>query len=238
MIQIVTVSNNSALYDSVIGNNACMNRHFLQVYDNSKENIGIPRRYNDFIKNKMKQDAWVVFCHQDFAFREDITAKLAKLDNNCIYGPIGTGPTKQFIFIAAFSKYGIERFRMGFYDRTRKFGQILQSTAKKTQRMGNYIRKPMLVDTVDCCCLIVHSTLVNKYNLTFDEQLDWHLYSEEFSLNAKHQYGILTKAVQLDCIHLSGGNMDAGFDIALSYVRNKHSNRRFSATCHDGYSVF
>lgn len=238
MIQIVTVVNNHQLFNDTIRSNGFMNVHSLHVYDNTLENIGIAQRYNDYIRTKMHPDSWVVFCHQDFAFQEDITGKLASLDRNCLYGPTGTGPTKQLVFIATFSRYGVERFRIGFYDRSKKFGQIVQQTPKKTQQMGRYLRKPAVVDTVDCCCLIVHASLIRKHALTFDEQLQWHLYAEDFCLNAKHRNQVLTKAVQLDCVHLSDGPVNDDFDASLLHLKRKYGTGCFSTTCYDGYSRF
>lgn len=208
------------------------------MYDNTHDNVGIAKRYNDFIRTKMPSDSWLVFCHQDFAFREDVTETFARLDRNVIYGPTGTGPTKQLVCIAAFSRYGIERFRIGFYDRTKKLGQIVQRTAQKNQKKGRFLRKPTVVDTVDCCCLIVHSDLIRRYGLTFDEQLDWHLYAEDFCLNARYLHQVLTKAVQLECVHLSSGKVDDEFDAALLHLKRKYRTGFFSTTCYDGYWRF
>ena len=238
MIHIITVVNNHALFDQTIRNNPYMNAFPMHVFDNAAENVGLSKRYNDYIVNRMPEDAWLVFCHQDFAFEEDIAQKLAVLDRGRIYGPTGTGPTKQFLFIASFSRYGVERFRLGFYDRTKKYGRITQKTPKKTQAMGRYIRKPALVDTVDCCCMIVHTSLIRKHNLRFDESLEWHLYVEDFCLNARARHGVQTMAVQLDCVHLSAGTPDFGFEKDLVYLKSKYGTGYFSTTCYDGYRRF
>jgi hypothetical protein len=238
MIQIVTVVNDHQLFNDTVRSNAFMNVHDLHVYDNTRENIGIARRYNDFIRTTMRPDSWVVFCHQDFSFQEDIAVKLAGLDRNFLYGPTGTGPTKQLVFIATLSRYGIERVRLGLYDRTKKFGQIVQSTPGKTQKLGRYLRRPAVVDTVDCCCLIAHASVIRRYAFTFDERLDWHMYVEDFCLNAKYRHQVLTKAVQLSCVHLSGGTVNDDFDDALLYVKRKYGTGYFSTTCYDGYWRF
>jgi len=238
MTTIITVANDLDLYTRTIRENPFMNRHRLHLYDNSENNIGIPKRYNDFLANHLPEDSWLVFCHQDFAFREELQPRLEQLDKRCIYGPTGTGPTKQLVFIASLSRFGLERFRIGFYDRWKKLGRITQITPRKTQKMGRYIRKPVVVDTLDSCCMIVHSTLVRKYGLQFDENLDWHLYVEDFSLNARSRHGILTKALQLECVHLSGGTVDHVFHEGLNYLRKKYGTGRFAATCYDGYDRF
>lgn len=238
MVTIITVANNLEIYSNTIRNNPFMNRHRLHIYDNSVNNIGIPRRYNDFLSNYLPEDSWLVFCHQDFCFIENIEPLLDRLEKDCIYGPIGTGPIKQLVFIMSLSKYGLERFRIGFYDRWKKVGMITQITSKKRQKMGQFIRKPVVVDTLDSCCMIVHSSLIRKYDLRFDERLDWHLYVEDFSLQAKRAHGVKTKAIQIKCEHYSGGKVDHVFHESLNYLRKKYGTDRFATTCHDGYARF
>lgn len=238
MIHIVTVVNNYGLFESTIKQNAFMNAFPIHVYDNTRENIGLSKRYNEFLEQALPDDGWVVFCHQDFSLQEDLAPKLARVDPACLYGPTGTGPVKQLLFIASISRYGIERCRLGIYDRTKKFGRITQKTPLKEQRMGRYIRKPVVVDTVDCCCLIAHSSVIRKYGLRFDEKLDWHLYVEDFCLNARERHGVLTKALQLDCVHLSAGTTDTRFESDLVYLKAKYKTGYFSTTCYDGYRRF
>lgn len=238
MIQIVTVVNNPTLYESLIRNNHYMNCHDLVMYDNTVDNLPITVRYNDFISHRMYSDAWVVFCHQDFYFTEDISHLLRNLDKNFIYGPIGAGPSKQLIFVAAISRYGLERFRIGFARRSKSYGQILQITPMKSQRLGQRINRPTTVDTVDCCCMIVHSSLIDRYGLYFDEKLKWHLYAEDFCLGARFNHNIYTKAIQVSCVHMSGGKTDMAFHQDLLYIKNKYNTAVFATTCYDGYERF
>ncbi len=238
MITVVTVVNKFDVFNPTIKENKFMNMFPVHVYDNTRENIGVSKRYNDFIKNHLQEDAWIVFCHQDFAFQEDVSAKLTALDKDCIYGPIGAGPSRQLVIAIAVSKYGFERSRIGFYKRSKKFGQVIQKTAKKTVTMGQYIKRPTLVDTLDCCCMIVHSSLIKKHDLRFDENLGWHLYTEDFSLNAKYHHRILSKAVQLKCVHLSPGTLGFDFSDKLQYLQKKYRTTAFATTCYDGYKRF
>lgn len=238
MIQIVTVVNKFDVFNSTVRENRFMNAFPVHVYDNTRDNIGISRRYNDFIENHMQDDSWVVFCHQDFGFQEDIAVKINTLDKNCIYGPIGTTGQRQLVFIFALGRYGFERFRLGICQRTVTLGQIIQKTAKKTVRMGHSIRKPMAVDTLDCCCMIVHSSLLARYNLRFDQALEWHLYVEDFCLGAKYHHDILAKAVQFECIHYSAGDVNFDFLDKLTYLKKKYKTEAFSTTCYDGYKRF
>jgi hypothetical protein len=238
MITIITVVNNPDIFTRTVGNNPFMNVHRIHQYDNTNQNLGIPKRYNDCIDRDLPEDSWMIFCHQDFAFEEDLVPRLKDLPRDSIYGPTGTGPVKQLLFIASLSRYGIERFRVGFFYRWKKFGRITQRTPDRARRMGRYIRKPVTVDTLDSCCLIVHSSLIRKYRLRFDEHLEWHLYAEDFSLNARKMHTVLTKAMQFKCSHYSAGTMNSAFYENLNYLRTKYGTDRFATTCHDGYARF
>jgi len=212
-IQIVTVVNNFEIFNNTINENIFMKYFPIKIYDNTKENISITRRYNNFIKNHIKDDMWIIFCHQDFGFLEDFTIKLEDLDKNFIYGPIGAGIKESCLPIRVI------------------LGQINQGNKDKIVKHGKYINRPEVVDTLDCCCLIIHSSLIKKHGLLFDENLDFHLYSEEFSLNARYNHSIETKAVQFECIHLSYGNRSGHFFKALEYLRGKYSDIDFTSTC-------
>lgn len=238
MIQIVTVVNNHELYDTVIRKNPLMNRFPLHLYDNGKENTGIATRYNDFIRNHMHQDAWVVFCHQDFYFTTDVEGKIEGLDRGCIYGPTGIGPARSFIGVFSISRFGIDRMRIGFAKRSVKLGRILQKTPRKSRYLGRKLRRPEVVDTVDCCCLIVHASLINRFRLTFDERFQWHCYAEDFSLNARYNHSIETKAVQLDSVHMSAGTPSFGFMHDLLQLQTKYHTTDFATTIFDGHERF
>ncbi len=238
MITFVCVVNKMDVFTSTILDNVFMNSHAIHMIDNREQNIGIAERYNDFIDNSLPDNSWIVFCHQDFGLQENISIKLDGLDRGSIYGPTGAAGVRQLVCIGAMSRYGIERLRIGFYKRWKKFGQVTQITPQKTRKMGRKIRKPVIVDTVDSCCLIIHSSLINRYKLRFDEALQWHLYAEDLSLNARYNHGIFTKAVQLKCVHLSGGTIDYLFHENLNYLKKKYGTERFATTCYDGYSRF
>jgi len=94
-----------------------------------------------------------------------------------------------------------------------------------------HLDKPQTVDTVDCCCLVVHSSLIKKYGLRFDEHFDFHLYSEDFSLNAWYTYGVRTKAVQMAARHMSFGDTSQNFHTSLEYLRTKYKEKNFVGTC-------
>src|SRR5574344_2710316 len=237
-LKIVTVANNLEVFDKVIKNNGNVKDFEVFLYDNSKENIGIAERYNSFINENVKQDSnfWIIFCHQDFGFNENPYNKISKLNKKHIYGPIGlwdrfvlSGFIKSLIF-KSFGFYpsikldfcginplnkkkfiNIEKFPMNeiLLHKRRCLGRIKQGQNDDNFDVnGRKLLFPKDVDCLDCCCMIVHSSLINKYNLLFDENLDWHMYVEDFCYNAQKNYKIKTKAVQFNCYHLGAGTLN------------------------------
>ena len=234
-INIVSVVNNFEQYNNLISDNNFIKTYSKIAFDNSIENIAITKRYNGYIDNSMPDNTWVVFCHQDFEFKEDIAPILENLDTSYIYGPIGATWKERFTICLHLSSKKPFRFRIGKTKRKYPIGEIWENSQVEMYKVGKYLHSPELVDTVDCCCIIIHSSLIKKYNLRFDENLDWHSYSEDFSLNAKVKNNILTKAVQINAIHHSKGSFNKGHEISLKYLRAKYKNMPFASTCYDGY---
>jgi hypothetical protein len=237
-IDYICVVNHHEQYDSYYTNNPYVNKHNIIIYNNIVENLPITLRYNDYIENKMKDDTWCVFLHQDFEFNEDIADKLGALPTNSIYGPIGAKAKKSFIIFIRLEWFKWKKLKIALSKRSLTVGGIKERQGDKIIEVGKRVSKPVLVDTVDCCCLIVHSSLIKEYNLKFDENLQWHLYSEEFSLNAKISHGIQTKVIQLEGTHYSCGSFNPMFQYSLLYLRNKYNNKPFASTCFDGYNFF
>jgi hypothetical protein len=221
-IQIICVVSNFEVFESMIAKNPFMNGFPIQAYDNTVENIGIPRRYNHFIEQHMNDDAWLVFCHQDFGFSDDPYLRIKDLDRTGIYGPIGAARRKG-LFIRQGKIALSKKVLLGQIDQARNDNNFF--------RHGIYLDRPRIVDTVDCCCLIVHSSLIKKYELRFDENLDFHLYSEDFSLSVRRHYGVRTRAVQMNAKHLSFGDTSRDFYASLEYLRNKYKGKNFVGTC-------
>lgn len=264
-IRIVSVVNDFDFYKKVVNLSPCLKTYQVCVYDNTKENIGISERYNDFITKNIAADSdfWVIFCHQDFGFFEDPYDKLKDLDKNCVYGVIAPKNGINLIRILKsklvanmdyypsikidirglipFSKHKFIEIRKK-PKRCRKLtrellGQINQGNNNfDFQKNGIFLKEPTTVSTVDCCCIIVHSSLIFEHNLRFDENLKWHMYAEDFCINARRNYGILTKVVQLDCFHTSTGNLDnLGDDFynSADYIKKKYNIEYINSTCID-----
>lgn len=227
--KIICVYNKQEFYEKVVV--ACeyhQNCDFFG-YDNTKENMSIPKRYNHFIKTEITQSEnpesqgfWCIFMHQDFAFREDPDLIIKDLDKNCIYGPIGVilKPIP-----SANTSEPVEEYETVFY------GKVAQRVHQKFVYIGSSISGPTTVEVLDCCCMIIHSSLIKKYNLLFDENLNFHMYAEEFSLSAKKNYGIETKVIEIECFHLGMGKLDDAFKTSAQYLKEKFNISRVPSTC-------
>ncbi len=157
-------------------------------FNNTKDNQYISKRYNQFLDSwDYNNDAWFIFCHSDWEVLEDITKKLLKLDKNTLYGPIGTiVKDRRKKLINEYRGYCRERTRNGFESRV---------LSCKRRRTGT------VVDTLDAQCLIIHSSLIKKYGMRFDEAYEFDLYSEDFSATAKLEHGIKTRILRVECRH-------------------------------------
>lgn len=231
-IILVSVVTNFNQYRRLFENNKCLAHFMLRSYDNTETNLPIPIRYNSFINENLPQDSWIIFCHQDFEFLQDPKTVLKDLDKNCIYGPIGVGLEQGTAVHLIFHPF---RWKPSLHKmlefRGRWGGEIRQGTSNgSTYLFGNRIKHPLTVDTVDCCCLIVHSSLIRKYQLKFDPLFDFHLYSEDFSLAARKK-GIVTKAIQIECCHHSNGNRSEIFWKKYDQLLAKYPDQFFLTTC-------
>ena len=135
------------------------------------KNEGLPTIFNRVVKEHLIDDAWFIFCHQDFILKEDLLTRLKELDVNTIYGPSGV-------------RLGDNRF----------YGQIVQTD---NSLLGCVLAEPTLVHTLDEMCMIVHSSAF-KEGLTFDERFRFHFYGADLCMNA-YVSGFDVRALQLTC---------------------------------------
>ncbi len=220
-ITIISVVNDYNLYNKLIKNNAfienCKNINLADI-DNTINNDFIPKLYNNFLnKYNYTKESWFLFCHNDWQLLEDINPIIQKLDKNCLFGPIGS---KFFIiknkYYSPFIGHCLEKERNG----------------NKIYKTGELSLNFEEVDTFDCQALIVHSSLIEKYNLRFDENLTWDLYVEDFCINSRLKYDIKSYATHIDCCHWSGYHkVPATYFNSLDYLNNKYPNVLFSGTC-------
>lgn len=228
--KVICVVNNQEIFEKVIKNNENLKKCEHFVFDNTTENVAITKRYNSFIEQNINnKDSWYVFIHQDFGVMEDIDLILKKLDINNIYGAVGVKIFKGIFF----GKKGNDR-HLGFKTSLKlTIGKILQGNNDfNFKKHGLPALFQPTVDAIDCCCIMIHSSLIKKYNLRFDENLNFHLYAEELCYRAKKDYKIKTKVVQMKCFHLGQGTLDEDFKNSAQYLKEKFNLNSIPSTCY------
>ena len=77
------------------------------------------------------------------------------------------------------------------------------------------------MDTFDCQCLIVHSSLVERFSLRFDENFTFDLYVEDFCISAFENHGVISRILPMDCRHWSYGSVSDRFMRLKEYLSSK-----------------
>lgn len=221
----ISVVNDYKLYEQCIRHNPFVeeNPSICWVdFDNTQENLFIALRYNNFLNSySFEKETWFIFCHHDWEIKENIIPKLASLDKGKLYGPIGAklSTTTQGTVIHEHCGICHEKKRDGTNERIQKCRRTETGT---------------VVDSFDCQCLIVHSSLVKQYKLRFDEKLKFDLYVEDFCFNAFLTHGIVSNILQLSCCHwsqLDNLNERSSYTQMLTYLNDKYKNYQFAGTC-------
>ena len=204
-ICIITVNNDLKIYGRCISNNKHLaSDKIKKVRIDNQPNLSIALRYNEFLNTyNFSQQAWLVFCHNDFEVLEDLTPILRELDRNFIYGPIGVA------LYANNMRYQME-WAGSIYEKKRDGSNPRYIKGYRTLTGTN-------VDALDECCIIVHSSLIANYNLRFDENYDFDCYGFDFCISAYLNYNIQTKIVSFRACHWNQYN---SIDDRKSYGRN------------------
>ena len=221
-IVFVSVVRDYAFYDRFFTNNPAVNRYVLNPIDNRSENLHITTRYNRFLDSyDFGKDAWFVFCHEDLEMKEDPALILEKLDKGALYGLAGRRL----------------EYRKGWFGRPRVksigVGSLIHSDKNGdfAAVQGEPLPEPLKVDTVDCACLMVHSSLIEKTGLRFDESLSFDLYTEDFCIQAVRNFNIPTYAVDIRSQHWSKGSFSERFYKQLIRMNKKYKDGTYMATC-------
>ena len=200
----VTVVRDHAMYARLVRDNPNNAGGEFVAFDNLKENLSITARYNSFLDGwDYARQAWFVFVHEDYEFLEPIAAILRDADRECIYGTCGARSTWPGDDVAWALNSNRDGSALGLY--------------------GRPFREPVEVLTADCNCMIVHSSLVCKFRLRFDEQLSFDLYAEDFEIVAFERHGIRTKVLPVLNHHFSFGHVGRRFFVQRGYLMKKHA---------------
>lgn len=217
-MNIITVYISTEQYQRFLRDNPSVNTNILNPTCNTVNNYPIPKRYNEFLDGyDYNKPSWFVFCHEDFEFQESIEPLLQELPADALYGPIGC------------TRKGIFPFRHQVF-----LGQLTEQNRDGTGKpwqVGQPVPVLTPVETFDCCCLIVHSTLIEKHHLRFDEELAFDLYVEDFCAMAKVKHGIQSRILPFKATHHSGSKPTERLYRHLPYLATKYPDRDFCASC-------
>jgi hypothetical protein len=212
-IKLVVVFRNPEMYAEFFKNNDRLRFYDLIGIDNRKLNRGLPVIYNEIIERHINEGCWLCFVHEDFEIKSDLSI-LAKLDQRCVYGTFGVNFENQKVVVG--------------------YGRHICSNKDGSDPMevGMEIHDPVKVQTLDCQCIIVHTSLLARYPaLRFDEKLTFDLYAEDFSINAQERFGITIKVIPLSFQHYSCGKLTARYYEGLRYLASKYSDVAVAGSC-------
>lgn len=208
-VYIVSVVRDYEMYDRCVRNNPFCQGFQLFPLDNRTENLPVPVRYNQFL-DREEEDGWIVFCHEDWRLDCCLPPLLEGLDRSRLYGPIGMWliecPHSDFMEVRGFTVDG-------------------PKDGSRSNRFRG-VRLRGRVDTFDCQCLVVHSSLIRRYGLRFDERLAFDLYVEDFCVGAYERYGIESHILLMECHHFSQGSVGHRFYEALACLQEKYRSAR------------
>lgn len=210
---VVSVVRDASMYKRCVEDNPFLAQCRILPLYNIEKNDGVPTCYNRAIKKLLPEaSGWIVFCHEDFMFLEDPAPLLNSADRQSVWGVFGgvTTVRRHWLFGEVWG---------GTYE-----GQLIDSdkNGARVREIGHATPIGTRVDTLDCCCLIVHSELLRRLNLLFDECLSFDLYAEDFCMNAYCKYGVKSRVLPLKCRHYSRGAVLPRFFSQIEYLNVKY----------------
>ena len=217
LVSVVSVVRDRAMYRRCLEDNRYCSGMNLVPCDNRECNNPIPVCYNKFlVEYDCAKESWLIFCHEDFELQEDVAPLLGQFDKNSMHGVVGAA-RKGFAGFGMQVIYG-------------NMTEINRDGSGRTWNPGQKIYRAVEVETFDCCCLIVHSSLVEKFGLRFDENLLFDLYVEDFCALAKVKYGIRSYVHPVKCCHHSGSRATDRLLRHLPYLKDKYPDNCFVGT--------
>ena len=210
---VISVVRDWAMYEKCLGKNPNVQDCRLIPVDNREKNERISVCYNRALEGlEDGMSRWLVFCHEDFQPLENVADVLSLANRALIHGPIGGRLEHRRPWLLG-----------GFWPGV--FAGVVEMSEKDgscEETFGTLVPASTRVDTVDCQCLIVHSSLVEKYRLRFDECLSFDLYAEDLCLDAKLSHGIETAILPFRCRHYSRGTVLPRFFEQKAYLDAKY----------------
>ena len=217
-IVIVSVVRDFDMYERCVRANPSAAGCECVPLDNRTRNEGVPTGYNRFLAARPpNEEAWYVFCHEDFQLQEPLAPLLATCDRQTLWGPIGA----------------CTHVRFGVYHQWRLTGCVeeCRKDGSAVRRIGAPVPFGTRVETFDCQCLIVHSSLIARLRLRFDEALTFDLYVEEFCMAAHERGAVPARILPVRCRHWSGGQVQPRYR-----TQEAHVNAKYPTSCYTGTS--
>lgn len=215
-VVVVSVVRDFSMYDKCIRENPYCSGCELHPVDNRSENEGIPHGYNGFLRSRPSyEDAWYVFCHEDWQPKENLVDRITRLGRDSLWGVIGAST----------------RVKWGFWHQWSLVGTVFQCNkdGSALREIGQRVPVGSVVDTFDCQCLIVHSSQVRAHRLSFDEHLTFDLYAEDLCMEAIRK-GVPSRIVPIEACHWSGGSVQPRYFAQERYVNAKYPDLCLTGT--------
>lgn len=184
-----------------------------QILKGEPEDKQISAYFNQFLEQfDYTQACWFLFCSPYLEIKENLDSRLPFLNQDAIYGPRGIILEHKHMFSQ------------------RCYGQSWQSDTSDTiiKSLGEPNEHETIVNVLDSRCIIVHSSLIERYHLRFDEQLGSELIGEDLCIQAKERFDIPSKVFQLDCIQHTNENISLDYNKHVQYLLKKHQSAQHS----------
>jgi 2-polyprenyl-3-methyl-5-hydroxy-6-metoxy-1,4-benzoquinol methylase len=218
---VVSAVRDFSMYDRTIRENRFLADATLACFDNREKKEGIARVYNRFLDGyDFAVEDWFIFCHEDWELKDEIQSLLPQLDKTSLYGPVGA--------ILLTQDGGLTREYRGGCCEKKKDGTAERKLVGRNYQTGT------LVDSFDCQCLIVHSSLIQRTNARFDEHLNFDLYVEDFCLTLRLQHAVPSRIVELKACHWSRiDDLSTRPDYfkQQEYLNRKYEGHLFAGIC-------
>ena len=217
-IVYITVVRDFSMYSRCLQENANMYGARRVVFDNREKNEPITVLYNRFLDSyDYTMPAWFVFCHEDFSPDERIEDVMSGLPKDSLWGPIGA----------------VTEIRWGVFCRWRGVGgvTILGKDGMAPASVGECVPNGFIAETLDYCCLVVHSSLIKENRMRFDENLSFDLYVEDFCISANEKHSIPTRIVNFCCRHFSKASPGPRYRKQHKYLNRKWRGVSYSSPC-------